>query len=53
MQKGDGDRLLYMNGTLQIWKGNTATSMKWDDDDFAQAVADYMNDMPASKESQT
>lgn len=49
MQKGDGDRLLYMNGTLQIWKGNTATSMKWDDDDFAQAVADYMNDMPASK----
>ena len=49
MEMENGDRLLYMNGTLQVWRGNVATAAKWTDDAFAEAVEKYLNSLPASK----
>lgn len=43
----NGDRLLYMNGTLQVWRGGVATASKWNDTEFAQAVEKYLNSIPA------
>jgi hypothetical protein len=46
MQKEQGTRLMYSNGTLQIWRNGVATSSKWNSSTLATEVAKWYQGLP-------
>ena len=46
MKKEQGTRLMYSNGTLQIWRNGVATASKWNNTTIATAVAKWLQDLP-------
>ena len=49
MKKEKGTRLMYSNGTLQIWRNGVATASKWNNTTIATAVAKWLQDLPQDK----
>lgn len=49
MKKEQGTRLMYSNGTLQIWRNGVATASKWNNTTIATAVAKWLQDLPQDK----
>ena len=49
MKKEQGTRLMYSNGTLQIWRNGVATASKWNNTTIATAVAKWLQDVPQDK----
>lgn len=49
MQKEQGTRLMYSNGTLQIWRNGVATASKWNNTTIAADVAKWLQDLPKDK----
>ena len=49
MKKEQGTRLMYSNGTLQIWRNGVATASKWNNTTIATAIAKWLQDLPQDK----
>lgn len=49
MKKEQGTRLMYSNGTLQIWRNGVATASKWNNTTIVTAVAKWLQDLPQDK----
>jgi hypothetical protein len=49
MQQEQGTRLMYSNGTLQIWRNGVATASKWNNTTIATEVAKWLQGLPQEK----
>ena len=49
MQKEQGTRMMYSNGTLQIWRNGVATASKWNNHTIAKDVAKWLQELPQEK----
>lgn len=49
MKRENGDRVMYIDNTLQIWRGGVATSAKWNDTKIAEDVTKWLKDLPQEK----
>lgn len=49
MQKEQGTRMMYSNGTLQVWRNGVATAAKWNNTTIATEVTKWLQDLPPEK----
>nr|DAH41598.1 MAG TPA: hypothetical protein [Caudoviricetes sp.] len=49
MKQENGTRLMYSNGTLQIWRNGVATASKWNNTTIATDVAKWLQELPQEK----
>lgn len=49
MKRENGDRVMYINNTLQIWRNGVATSAKWDNTKIAEDVTKWLKELPQEK----
>lgn len=49
MEREKGTRLMYSNGTIQIWRNGVPTAAKWDDTSIATDVAKWLKELPEEK----
>lgn len=49
MKQENGTRLMYSNGTLQIWRNGVATTSKWNNTTIATDVAKWLQELPQEK----
>lgn len=50
MKQENGNRLMYSNGTIQIWRGGVPTAAKWDDTSIAADVAKWLKELPQEQQ---
>ena len=49
MKQENGTRLMYSNGTLQIWRNGVPTASKWNNTTIATEVAKWLKELPEEK----